>query len=191
MSGPGRPSLRSASLRSVREALPCFPEVPPSGFGYPPGGVSNPDPWEPFSAPDAHGLHPSELSSSPVIGKKVSLPLFRPGSFPPNLPGLAAELWAASPHRRSRAPSCFPGSLPRGGAACSPGRSDLSGSPARRTGGGVSLPDPHPSRSFPRTALRPDGSGTSGVCGSPGPASPPEEGAGPFGLSHRRPCATL
>jgi hypothetical protein len=69
--------------------LPGLPEVPPSGFGYPLGGVSCPNPWKPLSASHALGLRPSELSSSPVIRRKVSLHPFPPRLFPvkPSRPG--------------------------------------------------------------------------------------------------------
>jgi hypothetical protein len=50
------------------------------------------NPWEPFSAPDTHGVRPSELFSFPVIEKKVSLLFFRSCSSLPNHPGLAPEL---------------------------------------------------------------------------------------------------
>jgi len=58
---------------------PATPEVPPSGFGYPLGGVSPSNPWEPLSAPDTPGLHPTERCSSTAIEK----------AFPPSLSALA------------------------------------------------------------------------------------------------------
>jgi hypothetical protein len=58
---------------------PATPEVPPSGFGYPLGGVSPSNPWEPLSAPDTPGLRPTKPCSSTVIEK----------AFPPFLSALA------------------------------------------------------------------------------------------------------
>jgi hypothetical protein len=55
---------------------PDPPEVPSSGFGYPLDGVSHQNPRKPLSAPNALGLLPSELFSSPGIDKM----------FPPCLP---------------------------------------------------------------------------------------------------------
>jgi len=47
--------------------LPRLSEVPSSGFGYPLDGVSPVHPRKPLSAPNAPGLHPSELCSFPGI----------------------------------------------------------------------------------------------------------------------------
>jgi hypothetical protein len=44
-----------------------LPEVPPPAFGYPLGGVSFKNPLEPFSAPHALGVPPSEPFSFPVV----------------------------------------------------------------------------------------------------------------------------
>jgi hypothetical protein len=191
MSGPRRPFLRSAVLQSVRKALPCLPEVPPSGFGYPPDGVSTPRPvdasfslrrsWaSPFrafllpsdrekgfpSSPSAPALsrqtYPAwQWSLGGLIPPRKPCPLLLPWMFTPGR-GLMLS-WAFRPFGLSRPKN------PRRGFS----------------------PQPHPSRSFPRTALQPPGSGTSGVSGSSGLASPSEEDAGPFGLFHRRPCAAL
>jgi hypothetical protein len=183
--------VHSAVSRSVWKALPCLPEVPPSGFGYPPGGVSTPRPVEasfsfrrswasPFralilpsdreegfpSSPSAPALsrqtYPAwQWSLGGLIPPRKPCPLLLPWMFTPGR-GLMLS-WAFRPFGLSRPKN------PRRGFS----------------------PQPHPSRSFPRTALQPPGSGTSGVSGSSGLASPSEEDAGPFGLFHRRPCAAL
>jgi hypothetical protein len=59
----GKPFLSLGFGPSVRKALPCFPKVPPPGFGYPHGGVSLSRPRKLFSAFHAHGLHSSGLCS--------------------------------------------------------------------------------------------------------------------------------
>jgi hypothetical protein len=62
-SGSARPSSPPPVRRGVWEMLPVIPDVPPSGFGYPLGGVSKTDPRRSFSTTNAHGLRPSELFS--------------------------------------------------------------------------------------------------------------------------------
>jgi hypothetical protein len=64
----------------------------PQGLATLPAASAPPDPWKPLSASDARGLRPSELRSSPAIGKKVSLPLLPPRLFPakPSRPGSGA-----------------------------------------------------------------------------------------------------
>jgi hypothetical protein len=75
---------------------PDPPEVPPAGFGYPLDGVSYRSPWKPLSAPNAPGLRPSELSSSPGIERMFppSLPLLR---FPNKPLGLLPALQRLHP----------------------------------------------------------------------------------------------
>jgi hypothetical protein len=74
------------------------------------------NPWKPLSASDTLGVHPSELFSSSMIERErfpshLSLSLF---CTKPSRLGTGAP--AISSHRRSRAPSCFPGILVQGGA---------------------------------------------------------------------------
>jgi hypothetical protein len=191
ISGPRRPFFRSAGSRSVRKALPCLPEVPPSGFGYPPGGVSAPRPVgasfssrRPWASPFRAFILPGDREegfpsspSAPALSRQT-FPAWRRslgGLIPPRKPCPLLLPWMFIPGRGLVLSWAF-----------RPFRLSLPKNPRR----GFS-PRSHPSRSFPRTALRPNGSGTPGVSGSPGPASPSEEGAGPYGLFHRRPCATL
>jgi hypothetical protein len=130
MSGSRRPFVRSAVLRSVRKALPCLPEVPPSGFGYPPGGVSAPRsveasfssrrPWaSPFrafilpgdreegfpSSPSAPALSRQTFpawrwSSGGLIPPRKPCPLLLPWMFTPGR-GLVLS-WASRPFGLSR-----------------------------------------------------------------------------------------
>lgn len=82
-------------------------EVPSPGFGYPLDGVSSQNPRRPLSAPNALGLSPSELSSSPVIEgwSPIPPPLLRFAAKPVR-PRIGAP--TAYSHRKSRAPSRSP-----------------------------------------------------------------------------------
>jgi len=143
--------------------LPCSPRSTVLRVWLPSRRCKQPQsPWKPLSASDARGLSPSELRSSSVIEKKVSRLLIRSGSFRPGHPGLAPELQRLSSHRRSGAPSCFPGFLRQGGAHALLGVVTLRVFTSE-TSEEKCLSSPHPSRSFRRAALRPPGSGTPGV----------------------------
>jgi len=85
-------------------------------------------PWKPLSAPDALGVNPSELFSNPVIGGEFPhpLPLSR---FPEKPPGLPSAPQRLSPTKLA-VPLLAPKLLRPGGAFCSLGLSDLSGSPS-------------------------------------------------------------
>jgi hypothetical protein len=93
--GRGALFLAPQAREASGKRCPASRKSRPQGLATLPAVSAPPDPWEPLSAPDARGLRPSELSSSPVIGKKVSLPLLPPRLFPakPSRPGGGA--WAA------------------------------------------------------------------------------------------------
>jgi len=102
-----REPLFSPPYEGVPPALPCQREVPLLGFGYPFSGLKFPDPWKRFSAPNVHGLRPSELFSSLMIGNRFPGPLSAPALFhKTNRP--CADASAASSHPASRAPDCYP-----------------------------------------------------------------------------------
>jgi hypothetical protein len=119
--------------------LPCSPRSPvprvwlPSRRCEPPQSVkasfSFPHSWaSPFRA----FFRPGD--------RKEGFPTFLPlWLFPAKPSRLGTGASAASSHRKSGAPSCFPGILPRGGALCSPGPCDLSGFPVQPTRGEASL----------------------------------------------------
>jgi hypothetical protein len=108
-SNAGDPSFHSRRLPEASEPrLPCDSEVPSSGFGYPLDGLSSPASREPLSALATLGLRPSELCSSSVIEKKVSLLFFRSGLFPPNLPGLMSRLQRLGPTEEAVPPPASP-----------------------------------------------------------------------------------
>jgi hypothetical protein len=58
--------------------MPELRKEPPSGFGYPLGGVSSAQPRKPFSAPHALGLDPSKFfSKAPVESRFLDLRVAR------------------------------------------------------------------------------------------------------------------
>jgi hypothetical protein len=65
----------------VREAWLYLPKVPPAGFGYPLDGVRDSHPGGSLSTPNALGLRPSELFSSPEI-EELSRILLSAPTFP-------------------------------------------------------------------------------------------------------------
>jgi hypothetical protein len=100
--------LFSPPYEGVPPALPCQREVPLLGFGYPFSGLKFPDPWKRFSAPNVHGLRPSELFSGLMIGNRFPGPLSAPALFhKTNRPCAGAS--AACSHHASRAPRRSPG----------------------------------------------------------------------------------
>jgi hypothetical protein len=62
-------------LRNVQKTLPCFLEVPFSGFGYPLNGVTIFQPWKRLTS-NAPRIHSSEPSSSSMV--KESFLFFSP-----------------------------------------------------------------------------------------------------------------
>jgi hypothetical protein len=181
-------SLRRLAKRS-EEHCPVPQKVPSSGFGYPLDGFSSPKPGEASFSLRRSWASPFRawfLSGDRKVGFPTSLPLWL---FPakPSRPGPGAS--AVCSHRKSGTPSCLPGCLRQGGALALLGVSTSRAFPSE-TPEEKRLSLPRPSRSFSRAALQPPESGTPGVSGISDLASPPEGGASPSGLCHRRPCAT-
>jgi len=98
--------------------LLASPEVPFSGFGYPPNGVSSVYPWTSLSTPDALGLRPSELFSSPVIRSPFRVPRSAPALSYKTNPASYRRFSGLLPQKK---PCLFslPGGLDQGEAACS------------------------------------------------------------------------
>jgi len=82
-----REPLFSPPCEGVPPALPCQREVPLLGFGYPFSGLQFPDPWKRLSAPNVHGLRPSEPCSDLMVGNRFPGPLPLP-RFPKRPVGL-------------------------------------------------------------------------------------------------------
>jgi hypothetical protein len=76
---------------NVRKTLPRLPKAPPSGFGYPLGGVSNRCPRESVSTPHALGLCSSGLLSGPATQTRFPMPV-PPLRFPAKPFDLAVAL---------------------------------------------------------------------------------------------------
>jgi hypothetical protein len=114
--------------QASRRRCPVFLEVPSSGFGYPLDGVSLPHPWKPLSAPHTLGLSPSELFSSPGVEKRS--PIF-PSALALSTQTFSAWIPCLSGFLPPDKPCLFlpPEGLVRAETSCSPGLSDLSGSP--------------------------------------------------------------
>jgi hypothetical protein len=93
--------------RSVWKALPCFPKVPSSGFGYPLDGVSTFQPRESFSTPDALGLRPSELCSFVMIDVSFRKRLSAL-ALSCKTPRLRTGASAVCSHNESRVSCCYP-----------------------------------------------------------------------------------
>jgi hypothetical protein len=135
--------------------------------------------------PTLLGFALQSLVSSRAIGPTFppSSPLLR---FPTKPLGLVSALQRFDPASGSRPPQVLPEGLVRVGGMCSPELSDLSGSPAV---------DPHRKASplpVPLSALLSGCLTTTGLVSlkvslSTAWLSPSEEGAGPYGLSHRLP----
>jgi hypothetical protein len=138
-----------------------------------------------FQPPTLLGFALQSLVSSRAIGATFppSSPLLR---FPTKPLGLVSALQRFDPASGSRPPQVLPEGLVRVGGMCSPELSDLSGSPAV---------DPHRKASplpIPLSALLSGCLTTTGLVSlkvslSTAWLSPSEEGAGPYGLSHRLP----
>lgn len=107
--------------------LPCDPEVPLSGFGYPLSGFSFFIPWGPLSAPNAPGFRPSELFSFPMIDWKLSSQSFRSRASHGNLSASIRRLSGFLPSEKP-CPCMRPEELVQGGTSCSLGPYGLSGS---------------------------------------------------------------
>jgi len=129
ISGLKRPFFRS--FRSVRSVSPHASKVPPSGFGYPLGGVSRFDPWKPLSASNARGLRPSKPFSFPAIRR-----FFRIAASVPALSSKTFRPWTGASTGCSRGESrslVSPGGLDRGRDDALLGFQALSGFRAFRT----------------------------------------------------------
>jgi hypothetical protein len=110
--------------------LPSHPEVPPTGFGYPLGGVSHPNPWKPISSPNALGVHLPELL--PLRWSENSFPSsIRPCTFRTDRPGLRAVLRRFHPTVRAVSLTAHSGRLIRNGTFPLFRVSRLSGSPSQ------------------------------------------------------------
>jgi hypothetical protein len=112
--------------QSVPEFLPQPRKKPPSGFGYPRGGVSSTHPREPLSAPHALGLRPSKFFSAIRDEKRFLASPFRPYAFFQNLIGLEPALQRTNP-RTSAVPLTAPERVSFGRGLYSLGHSDLLG----------------------------------------------------------------
>lgn len=109
--------------------MPGHPEVPPTGFGYPPGGVSHSNPWELISSPNALGVHLSELF--PLRWSRNSfLSLIRPCTSHVDRPSLRVVLRRFHPTVRAVSLTAHSGRLIRNGTFPLPRVSRLSGSPS-------------------------------------------------------------
>jgi hypothetical protein len=168
--------------------LPCIPKVPSPGFGYPLDGFRYQRTLGSlFQLPTLLGF--ALQSFSPLVRSKEAFASFLsalalPSANPSRL-GRGAS--AVSSRSRSRTPFCFPEGLVRGGAACSPGLFDLSGSPVA-TPDSKFLSSKLPSRPFAANHLTITGSRNPRGFSRSGLAFPSEEGAGLSGLFHRPSC---
>lgn len=72
-------------------------KVSPTGFGYPLGDLSDSNPGKRISAPNALGVHPPELSSSPVIERSSRISLSALALSYKTLPGLVPTLQRLPP----------------------------------------------------------------------------------------------
>jgi hypothetical protein len=158
--------------------LPCLPKVPPSGFGYPLGGLTAPRfLGSLFQLPTLMGF--PLRSFAPLRWSVAGLPAsFRPCAFLQNLPGLGPALRRLDPTQK---PCSF--LLPRGLTsgrnlllpwALGPLRLSLRFSQAES----FSLPT-FPSRSSILKTSRPQGPGTPGVFLQSGLALSPRRGRRP------------
>jgi hypothetical protein len=87
--------------------LPFIPDVPPSGFGYPLGGVSLTDPQQFISTANAHGLSPSEhYSFSEIDGFFRTHP--PPSRFPTRPLSLVPAPRRLDPSEKARPLDAFP-----------------------------------------------------------------------------------
>jgi len=141
----------NAPLTRCLENVPSFPEVPPSGFGYPLDGVSSKNPWKPLSTSNALGVPSPELSllfDGRVLGFPKTLPFLH---FPrkPFRPSRCAS--RASSHRRSWVSFLLSGGLVRNETLGSPevfGPAGLRLTQPRKRAS-PSFPSPHTLRNDP------------------------------------------
>ena len=177
-SSAGKALFYDSLSRNVWKVLPYSPEVPPSGFGYPLGGVSSLQPRMFFSTPNALGFRPSELCSFLVIKvffrKLLSAPALCCKTFQP-----CTGAPAVYSHKKSRA-SC-PQRFSPGRDRCSPGPSGLSGSPYSAPMGRASLTSHAPHALRFCLSSRKAKPGTPGVSGTE-TQHLPSQGAGPSDL---------
>lgn len=127
ISGPKRPSCHSPLPESVWNTVPSLPEVPHPGFGYPLCGVSDSTPWKPLSVPNARGLRPTKLSSSPMIDSPSRANLSAPALSYETLSDLVPTLQRLTPTGKAVLLLLPPRGLIRVGAVCSLGLCDLLG----------------------------------------------------------------
>jgi hypothetical protein len=106
--------------------LPQPRKEPPSGFGYPLGGVSSIHPRETLSAPHALGLHPSKFSSKALAERRFLAFHFRSYAFSRNLIGLEPALQRTDP-KASAVPLNAPERISFGRGRYSLGYVDLLG----------------------------------------------------------------
>jgi hypothetical protein len=110
--------------------LPSHPEVPPTGFGYPLGGVSYSNPWKPISSSNALGVHLSELL--PLRWSRNGFPsLIRPCTFHIDRSGLHAVLRRFYPTVKAVSLTAHSERLIRNGTFPLSRFSRLSGSPSQ------------------------------------------------------------
>jgi hypothetical protein len=95
-------------LKRLNRVCLAIQKFRPQGLATLSTGLAHPRPKEPLSALATLGLRPSELSSSSVIEKKVSLLFLRSGLFPPNLPGLMSRLQRFGPTEEAVPPPASP-----------------------------------------------------------------------------------
>lgn len=171
--------------------MPCVPKVPPAGFDYPLGGVSLPQPLEasfsfrhswgsPFRAfllfDDRAGRFPIPSFALALLHQTVPAWYQSPSDFLPSKKPCPLLLpWGFSPGRGLHALLSI-----RTFRALPPQKPD----PWRLSSG-------RPFRSFDKPASRPTHRGTLRVEAFTAWLFPSEEGAGPFGLFHRRSFATF
>jgi len=121
-----------APSRRRPDSLPCHPEVPPTGFGYPLGGVSRFNPWELISSPNAPGVHLPELH--PLRWSENSFPFsVRPCTFRIDRPSLYVVLRRLYPTVRAVSLTAHSEWLIRNGTFPLSRFCRLSGSPSERT----------------------------------------------------------
>jgi hypothetical protein len=113
-------------------------KVSPTGFGYPLGDLSHFNPGKPLSAPNTPGVRPSKRCSFSVIERPSRISLSALALPYKTLPDLVPTLQRFHPTEKAVS-LIAPEGLVRVGTNCSPGLSDLSGSPNPKSQRKVSL----------------------------------------------------
>jgi len=125
ISGCRRPSFHRRVRRRRPEAFALVSGSLTLGFGYPLGEMAwLPHPWGPISAPNALGLHSSELFSFQVIEKPFRIFLSVPALPGKTLTTLPRRFNGLLPPEKPF-PLLLPEGLVRVGIVCSPELSDL------------------------------------------------------------------